>query len=71
MLLIVVLVPLVPLSCLALVLWLDHLEETLVRDCRRRQCAPRWRAEAVRVRESPASDSSEAVAPLAGGSTNR
>jgi hypothetical protein len=70
MLLIVVLVPLVPLSCLALVLWLDHLEETLVRDCRRRQCAPRWRAEAVRVRESPGV-SDEPVAPLAGGSTKR
>jgi len=34
---VMMLVPLVPLTCLALVLWLDRLEETLDRDVDRRR----------------------------------
>jgi hypothetical protein len=82
---VMMLVPLVPLVCLALVLWLDRLEETLDRDVDRRRehlAAPETQLEAslagVSASPSPAvasaSSSRSAVAGpevSLGGSTNR
>lgn len=79
------LVPLVPLSCLALVLWLDRLEETLDRAVDRRRehlAAPEAQLEAslagVSTSPAPAVASSPARPPAVagpgvslGGSTNR
>jgi uncharacterized iron-regulated membrane protein len=65
-------VPLVPLSCLALVLWMDHLEATLDTAVRRPQRRPRRRGlEATASGDaSPLSADAVGVA-AAGGSTNR
>ncbi len=62
-LLLLCLLPLVPLTCLALVLWMDRLEESLEKDVRRRT-APHWRASAVRTdAQPPATSGPSAVAP--------
>jgi hypothetical protein len=82
---VMVLVPLVPLTCLALVLWLDRLEETLDRSVDRRRehaAAPQAQLEASLAGVSSSSGSSSAAptSPRAavatpevslGGSTNR
>lgn len=78
-LLVISLVPLVPLACLALVLWLDRLEETLERDVDRRRehaSAPQTQLEAslAAVPAVPVVPASPAVAGpdvSLGGSTNR
>jgi len=67
MIVMIALVPLVPLSCLAMVLYLDHLEETLHRDVKR-QRRPRWRPSAALSSAEP-EDASPSPVP-AGGSTN-
>ena len=69
--LVICLVPLVPLSCLALVLWLDRLEETLDDDVDRRRAqlaAPHVQLErslAVASVGSSAGASSSSVRPSA------
>jgi hypothetical protein len=82
---VMLLVPLVPLACLALVLWLDRLEETLDRDVDRRRehagaAEAQLEASLAGVSASPAaavvpaSSARPAVAPpdvSLGGSTNR
>jgi hypothetical protein len=81
---VMVLVPLVPLTCLALVLWLDRLEETLDRSVDRRRehaAAPQAQLEASLAGVSTSSRSSAAPTPpraavatpeaSLGGSTNR
>ena len=84
---VMMLVPMVPLTCLALLLWLDRLEETLDRDVDRRRArsaAPEAQLEAslAGVSPSPAPAVASAPAPISppavagpdvslGGSTNR
>jgi hypothetical protein len=81
---VVLLVPMVPLACLALLLWLDRLEETLDRDVDRRRehlAAPEAQLEASLAGVSAASASwgaGDPAVPAAagpdvslGGSTNR
>jgi hypothetical protein len=75
------LVPLVPLTCLALLLWLDRLEETLDRDVDRRRRQAGARQAQLEASLAGASVSSVASASLTvgpggpevslGGSTNR
>lgn len=62
------LAPLVPLACLGLVLYMDHLEETLNRDVRRRQHDSRERMSAENE-ETPAVPA--AVSAPVVGSTSR
>ena len=60
------LVPLVPLACLALLLWLDRLEETLYRDVTRRReqaAAPEAQLEASLAGISPSPAPAVASAP--------
>jgi hypothetical protein len=82
---VMMLVPVVPVACLALVLWLDRLEETLDRDVDRRRehlAAPEAQLEAslagVSTSPAPAALSSSRPSPgvaaaevSLGGSTNR
>jgi hypothetical protein len=63
---VMMLVPMVPLACLALVLWLDRLEETLDRDVNRRRAqaaAPEAQLEASLAGVSPSPAPVVASAP--------
>jgi hypothetical protein len=72
-LIVMMLVPLVPLTCLALVLWLDRLEETLDRDVDRRRSAASRSQSQLEASLAGAPSSAPVVAADAslGGSTNR
>jgi hypothetical protein len=72
--LVICLVPMVPLACLALVLWLDRLEETLDRDVDRRRkqaSAPQTQLEASLARLSAPSVAVTGPEVSLGGSTKR